>query len=497
MADTTFDEVNLSILGVAAEYPPFVHDSTVLQKMCERHYPKNAAMEKVCMINRYTGIETRSAIGPADYPLANMDRAPNISELCEVFRKDGVGMAVAASRKALAEAQITPAEITHIVATTCTNSANPGFDHQLMIDLGITHPVEKILLQGIGCSGGLAGLRTAANLALGHTFRGRPARILVVAAEICSLLIRSELDSIYELQETRIGVTLFSDCGSALVLSNGLGPQQAEPVYELLGWDHRVIPDSHRALRFDAHPNGWKVALSPEVPKLACEIVGPSFEALMKSLPNLPPNYKQAADFDWALHPGGSTILTGVERRLGLTPEHMRGSYDIYMNHGNSSSATIFSVLSRFRDKDMDECAPGGKVKDFVVACAFGPGVTIETCMLKRNLNHVARPLLNIGEITPPETESEGGRSETEDFDTEIIQSSILEKIDILEAEDKSLLASDAIIEEAVDKTLEAAETDMCTGSAAKVQVVTCSPPATSCQEDSFIMDVLNGVELD
>lgn len=101
---------------------------------------------------------------------------------------------------------------------------------------------------------------------------------------------------------------------------------------------------------------------------------------------------------------------------MSITPEHMRASYDTYINHGNSSSATIFSVMDRLRHKDMDEIAPGGKVKDFVVGAAFGPGIAVEMCLLKRNLNHVRRVLVQgtSGEATPPETESEGSRSEGE-----------------------------------------------------------------------------------
>ena len=159
---------------------------------------------------------------------------------------------------------------------------------------------------------------------------------------------------------------------------------------------------------------GWKVVLSPRVPKLAAAVVEPTFNDLMLSLPNLPPNYKNAADFDWALHPGGATILSGVERAMDITPEHMRASYDTYINHGNSSSATIISVMDRLRQKDMDEIAPGGKVKDFIVGCAFGPGIAIEMCMLKRNMTHIRRALVTSGEVTPPETESEGSRSEGE-----------------------------------------------------------------------------------
>lgn len=217
------------------------------------------------MINQYTGIDTRSAVGTVDHPIANMDRAPTITELCKVFLKDGVALAVTASRKALHEAQLSPLDITHVVSTTCTNSANPGFDHFVCKELGMTQPVEKVLLHGIGCSGGLASLRTAANLALGASFRARKARVLVVALEISSIMVRSELDSINELQQTRIGVTLFSDCASACVLSNGIGEEVA-PVYELLGWDHRIIPDTEEDLGFDVDPLG----LFPTCPHSTC-----------------------------------------------------------------------------------------------------------------------------------------------------------------------------------------------------------------------------------
>lgn len=167
---------------------------------------------------------------------------------------------------------------------------------------------------------------------------------------------------------------------------------------------------------------GWKVVLSPRVPKLAAAAVEPTFNDLLATLPNLPSNYQAAADFDWALHPGGATILSGVERAMNISAEHMRASYDTYINHGNSSSATVISVLDRLRQKDMDELAPGGKVKDFVVGCAFGPGIAIEMCMLKRNMCHVRRTLATTGELTPPETESEGSRSEedAEEMDSAI-----------------------------------------------------------------------------
>lgn len=222
-------------------------------------------------------------------------------------------------------------------------------------------------------------------------------------------MVRSELDSIDKLQETRIGVCLFSDCASAVVLSNGLGQEMCgarPPVYDLLGWDHRIIPDTTHDLGFDVDPVGWKVVLSHRVPKLAAGALQPTFADLVSSV-ELPPPWDDAkpADFDWAMHPGGATILSGAERAMGLVPEHMRASYDTYINHGNSSSATMFSVLDRLRSKSMDDCTPDGRgPREYVVGCAFGPGVAVEMCMLKRNLG--LRPE-ETGLQTPPETESE------------------------------------------------------------------------------------------
>ncbi|OBT66932.1 hypothetical protein VE03_04152 [Pseudogymnoascus sp. 23342-1-I1] len=409
----TFEDLGLAIIGLGVEYPAFQLTPPDLKALAKRYYRDSLAMSKVMTINDYTGIDTRSSIGTTDDPLVNRRKAPNIAELSKIFMKEGVPLAVAAARKALTEAGLNVSDITHIVSTTCTNSSNPGFDHYVCKQLGISHTVEKVLLHGIGCAGGLAALRTAANIALGSSFRRRPARILVMALEICTFLARSEMDSIDKFQETRIGISLFSDCAGSLVLSNGIGAECVEePVYELLGWEHKIIPDTDRDLGFNVHPLGWKVVLSPRVPKIAERAVEPIFQDLLLSVPGLPPTYSTPDSFDWAMHPGGATILSGVEKAMGITPEHMRASYDIYINHGNSSAATIISVMDRLRHKDMDACAPDGKAKDYVVGCAFGPGMAVEMCMLKRNLCR-GEPVPT-GVITPPGTESEESRSDGE-----------------------------------------------------------------------------------
>ena len=182
---------------------------------------------------------------------------PTIAELCDTFLDHGVKLSVAACQQAVKQWGGDLSEITHIVSTTCTNSANPGFDHYVVKQLGLNTSIEKVLLHGVGCSGGLAALRTAANIALGSSFRRKPARILVLACEISTVFVRSELQSIHDNEEVRIGLALFSDCASAVVLGNGFSDRyDEEPLLELMGWDHKILDDTEKDLGFDVDPLG-------------------------------------------------------------------------------------------------------------------------------------------------------------------------------------------------------------------------------------------------
>ena len=111
---------------------------------------------------------------------------------------------------------------------------------------------------------------------------------------------------------------------------------------------------------------------------MAAAAVSPAFQDLLKSIPWLHTKGKSAvaSDFDWALHPGGSTIITGVEQAMNLTVDHLRASYEIYVSYGNSSSATIIAVMDKLRNM--------GEGREHVVACAFGPGISLEMMILRR-----------------------------------------------------------------------------------------------------------------
>jgi type III polyketide synthase len=211
-------------------------------------------------INRTTGIETRSSILDFETGWGTERDTPSIAEMDVLFRTTGVTMAVKACTKAMNEWEGKLDGITHTVAVTCTNQGNPGFDLLVNEKLGLSPSVDRTLLHGVGCAGGLAIMRIAAQLACGSTLRGRPARILCYACEITTSNVRYELDAAAKCIDTSqvcIAGALFSDAAAAFVLCNDLGLQtHVEPVYELLNWDIALIPGTKDELAYYAEATG-------------------------------------------------------------------------------------------------------------------------------------------------------------------------------------------------------------------------------------------------
>jgi type III polyketide synthase len=165
------------------------------------------------------------------------------------------------------EAGLGPLDITHTVAVTCTDQSNPGYDLFVCQELGLRPSVQRVLLHGVGCAGGLSALRAAAGIAAAASHRGRAARVLVMACELCSLSLQAELQVACRNEELHVAPALFSDGAAALVVCNGLvleGDQKPPAVYELVDWDSMVVPDTSKHISYDIEKHGmfpWRLML--------------------------------------------------------------------------------------------------------------------------------------------------------------------------------------------------------------------------------------------
>lgn len=108
---------------------------------------------------------------------------------------------------------------------------NRGFDLHLLNQLPLSSTTERTLLHGIGCAGGVSLLRLARAQAIAaiHTPGANPPRILIVACEVTSTLVRAELELLDQLEgektkdeaKPNVAVTLFADAASAMIVGAG------------------------------------------------------------------------------------------------------------------------------------------------------------------------------------------------------------------------------------------------------------------------------------
>ena len=80
---------------------------------------------------------------------------------------------------------------------------------------------------------------------------------------------------------------------------------------------------------------------------------------------------------EWAVHPGGRSILDKVSQSLHLADNALEASRSVLADYGNMSSATVLFVLKELMDSAETDRA-------MTMAMAFGPGLTVETAMLER-----------------------------------------------------------------------------------------------------------------
>jgi predicted naringenin-chalcone synthase len=118
--------------------------------------------------------------------------------------------------------------------------------------------------------------------------------------------------------------------------------------------------------------DGFAMTLSPRVPVSLRRIVRDVVDHLLR------PHGLAVEDVQhWIVHPGGPSILEVVQARLGLSDEQMDPSWTVLREHGNCSSATVLLILDCMMRSE--RARPG----EWGVMLAFGPGLTVETALLR------------------------------------------------------------------------------------------------------------------
>jgi len=251
------------------------------------------------------------------------------------FLKFGRATAVAAARRALAEAGVEAAELAGLVVNTCTGYLCPGLSSYVAADLGLRPSIRFLDLMGMGCGAAVPNLEAAA----GMLARSGEGPVLSVAVEICTATIFPSHEP-----ELVVSNSIFGDGAAAAVLD--LAPDNRPGgLAHMVDFATGLFPRYREDLRYRTEGGRLRNHLSKRVPVIGARTVTEVASRLL-ARHGLSRNDIRG----WAVHPGGTVVLAQVAKELGLAGEALRFSYNVFENFGNMSSPSVLFVLRDILD---------------------------------------------------------------------------------------------------------------------------------------------------
>lgn len=299
-------------------------------------------------------------------------RSPSTGERNALYALHAPGLAERSAVAALANAAgFAAGDVTHLITVTCTGFMTPGTDLHLVRALGLGPHVERYHLGFMGCFAAFPALRMA------HAFCAADAAavVLIVTVELCTLHLQPARDV-----DSVLAASVFAD-GAAAALVTARPPRSSaadggETPQRALALERSataVTREGASDMAWTIGDHGFDMKLTAYVPRVieaeASEVLAPLFG-----------DGVTPADVRWwAVHPGGRAIVDKVAGALALDEAAVAASRSVLRRAGNMSSATVLFVLEELMDAQQAGPAPG----ELVAALAFGPGLTVDSALLR------------------------------------------------------------------------------------------------------------------
>lgn len=348
----------MRIAAVASAFPEHYHAQSAVADLLEARWQLEAdEARRVRGLFRNCGVEGRHSV----LPLERYFELPDFSAFNDAWIEHALELGERAIRAALARAKLEAREIDLFVFTTVTGLAAPSLDARLMNRIAFREDTRRLPLFGLGCVAGAAGIARAAEF-----LEARPnGAALLLSVELCSLNFQREDRRPAHV----ISSGLFGDGAAAAVLVGSAraaaGPRvrASRPVF---------YPDTEQLMGWEIGTRGFSLVLSPDVPAVARERLGPDVERFLGEQGVA----REEIRF-WVCHPGGPKVLEAAAESLGIGREELALSWDSLRRVGNLSSASVLHVLER----TLAERPPPRGTKGLLLA--MGPGFCAELVLLE------------------------------------------------------------------------------------------------------------------
>ncbi|CAM2840740.1 Naringenin-chalcone synthase [Legionella steigerwaltii] len=360
---------NITAIGIAT--PQFMRTQDEIAELISKGFHLDETQKKILKkIYKSSGIKTRYSVltdyckepGQFEFfPNTPEESFPSTLQRMNLYKNNALNLAIVSIENCLNSIDFDRSKITHLITVSCTGMYAPGIDIEIVQKLNLPPSVKRTAINFMGCYGAFNGLKVA------NAFcQTEPnCNVLLVCVELCTIHFQNSFNI-----ESIVSNAIFAD-GAAAALIQGENAHQKCFTLESFYCD--LVPQTSRDMAWTITNYGFDIILSSYVPEAIQSGIFMFTEKLLKQL-----NYS-FNDIDYyAIHPGGIKILQACEKALDITPSDNQYSYDVLRNYGNMSSVTILFVLKSIWDKlnAQDEAKR-------IFSCAFGPGLTLESMILK------------------------------------------------------------------------------------------------------------------
>ncbi|WP_285008934.1 type III polyketide synthase [Pedobacter faecalis] len=283
----------------------------------------------------------------------------SFEERNDIYTREGIKLASSCLEKALSQAGWQAKDLDYIVTVSCTGIMIPSLDAYLINRLALKHDVVRLPVTEMGCAAGVSGMIYAHNFLKANPGK----RAAVVAYE--SPTATFQLDD-YSMANI-VSAAIFGDGAACVLLSSH--PDDEGP--QILADEMYHFYDAEHMMGFKLTNSGLQMVLDVAVPDTIAE----HFDRIIH--PFLEKNGLGIADVDQLIfHPGGKKIVQLVEGLFGGLGKNIDHTKEVLRQYGNMSSATVFYVLEKFMQEQVQAGSYG-------LMLSFGPGFSAQRILLK------------------------------------------------------------------------------------------------------------------
>ncbi|KAF3620947.1 Type III polyketide synthase A [Capsicum chinense] len=368
---------NATILALGKAFP----HQLVMQEFLVDGYFKNTncddpeLKQRLTRLCKTTTVKTRYVVMSEEilkkYPELAVEGLPTVKQRLDICNAAVTEMAIEASKSCINKWGRPLSDITHVVYVSSSEARLPGGDLYLAKGLGLSPDTKRVTLYFAGCSGGVAGLRVAKDIAENNP----GSRVLLATSETTIIGFKPpSVDRPYDL----VGVALFGDGAGAMIIGSNPIRDIERPLFELHTAIQHFLPDTEKIIDGRLTEEGISFKLERELPQIIEDNIEDFCDKLISNYTGI--NDREYNKLFWAVHPGGPAILNRLEKKLELSPDKLSASRRALADYGNASSNTIVYVLEYMLEEKSDN---NKQDSDWGLILAFGPGITFEGILTK------------------------------------------------------------------------------------------------------------------